>query len=212
MISQNIALLKQLKCNGLNESILVSVFKSLVLSHLRYSSTLLVACPAGIKSDMQVLQNTLLRTIGIKRDVAKSKYGILDVSEFIYKTSLEQVTRILTTDGREPSNHPLAVSLRTNSKKSHSPFTIPRCDPNFGRNAVIRTLIHLRDNVYGTGRAISTNHQSQPPAAPPAPAAKLTKPRVHCTNPECKEKERTWIRLDLHLNSCLKKNPPHPTA
>ncbi len=91
-ISQNIALLKQLQCSGLKEEILVSVFKSLVLSHLRYSSTILVACPDGTKSDMQVLQNTLFRTIGITRDLTKSKYGILDVSEFVSKTSLEQVT------------------------------------------------------------------------------------------------------------------------
>jgi hypothetical protein len=51
--------------------------------------------------DMQVLQNSLLRTIGIHTtDVdAKSKYGILEVSEFILRTSLEQVSRILCTPG-----------------------------------------------------------------------------------------------------------------
>jgi hypothetical protein len=138
IISQNIALLKQLQCSGLKEEILVSVFKSLVLSHLRYSSTILVACPDGTKSDMQVLQNTFLRTIGITRELAKSKYGVLDVSEFVSKTSLEQVICILTTDGKEPSDHRLSASIRS-STRSHFPFCIPLCKPKFDRNAVIST-------------------------------------------------------------------------
>ncbi len=123
-----------------NNIFLVSVFKSLLLSHLRYSSTILVACPDGTKSDMQVLQNTLLRTIGITGDLAKSKYGILDVSEFVSKTSLEQVICILTTDGKEPSGHRLSASIRS-STRSHFPFSIPLCKPKFDRNAVIRALV-----------------------------------------------------------------------
>jgi hypothetical protein len=101
LISKNIALLKQLKSIGLTESILINVFKSLVLSHFRYSSTVLVACTEKHIMVMQVLQNTLLRTIGIHTtDLdAKSKYGILEVSEFITRTCLEQVSRILCTPG-----------------------------------------------------------------------------------------------------------------
>ncbi len=52
LISKNIALSKQLRSCGLREPILAAVFKSLVLSHMHYSSTLLVACPTGIIEDM----------------------------------------------------------------------------------------------------------------------------------------------------------------
>ena len=169
-ISKNLHLLKQLHSLGLNESILAAVFKSLVLSLLRYSSTILVACSAGIKSDMQVLQNKLLRTIGIKHDLALSKYGIQDVNDYITSVSLKQVTGILTTDGRKPRDHPLAMGLLS-KRVAHSkfPFTIPRShNDKFEQNAVILTLVHMRDNVYGTGRA---NHPPQPPPAPPAPPA-----------------------------------------
>ena len=203
LISKNIALLKQLNSCGLREPILAAVFKSLVLSHLHYSSTLLVACPAGIITDMQVLQNTLLRVIGISREMARTKYGIVDVGEFIVQSCIAQVTRILN----QPS-HTLTASLRS-TRKTHSafPFTLPKpCKETFKQNAVMLTLIHLRYNVYCTGRAAPS---ARPP--PPQPLLALAPgPRtgVPCTNPSCKTPAKLWTRLDLHLRSCLAKNPP----
>ena len=63
LIKPNIYLLKQLKSSGLKERILVNVFKSLVLSHLRYSSVILDSCTTAAKNDMQVIQNLMLRII-----------------------------------------------------------------------------------------------------------------------------------------------------
>ena len=56
LISKNIYLINQLASIGLNVKILVNVFKSLVLSQLRYRSTVLISCTNRIKSDIQVLQ------------------------------------------------------------------------------------------------------------------------------------------------------------
>ena len=205
LISQNVHLLKQLKSCGLHQSILASVFKSLVLSHLRYSSTMLVACPAGIKSDMQVLQNTMLRIIGITRAEAKSKYGIQDVSDFIMSSCLDQVSRILRS-----SSHALTAGLLS-TRKTHStfPFTIPLPrKEQFKQNAVMLTLVHLRDNVYGTSRAkpaplplLPTEARRPLSRAPPRSGAP-------CPNPACKQRDKLWLRLDLHLKSCIAKNQP----
>ena len=63
-------------------------------NHLHYSSTVIVACVAGIKADMQALQNVLPRAIGISRELAKTKYEIEDVSDYIMRSFLVQVTRI----------------------------------------------------------------------------------------------------------------------
>jgi hypothetical protein len=97
--------------------------------------------------DMQVPQNSLLRTIGIHTtDVdAKSKYGILEVSEFIMRTCLEQVSRILCTPG-----HALREQLllpATIKRHSSCPFRVPKTAL---KSAVNITLIHFRDVVYGT--------------------------------------------------------------
>jgi len=201
LISKNIALLKQLNSCGLREPILAAVFKSLVLSHMHYSSTLLAACPTGTIEDMQVLQNTLLRVIGISREVAKDKYGISDVSEFIVSSCIAQVTRILN----QPS-HTLTASLRS-ARKTHStfPFTIPKpCKESFKQNAVMRTLTHLRDNVYGTGRTASSTRP--PPLDPTHASAPEHKTGTHCPNPACQNPTKLWKRLDLHLSSCMAKS------
>ena len=63
LIKPNIYLLKQLKSSGLEERILVNLFKSLVLSHIRYSSVILDSCTTATKNDIQVIQNRMLRII-----------------------------------------------------------------------------------------------------------------------------------------------------
>ena len=94
-IRQNIALLKLLKSSGLETSILVTVFKSLVLSHLSYGSVLLDSCTQDEKSDMQIIQNRMLRIIGIIKEVALTQYNILSVSDFIENMCIKQVTKLL---------------------------------------------------------------------------------------------------------------------
>jgi hypothetical protein len=205
LISKNIALLKQLKSIGLAEPILINVFKSLVLSHFRYSSTVLVACTEKDTMDMQVLQNSLLRTIGIHTtDVdAKSKYGILEVSEFIMRTCLEQVSRILCTPG-----HALREQLllpATIKRHSACPFRVPKTAL---KSAVNITLIHFRDVVYGTGRDNPLPPPRQATSPPPQPAAEQKTKGVTCTNPACAQPNRLWPRLDVHLKACIKNNPP----
>jgi hypothetical protein len=207
LISQNIHLLKQLRSCGLREPILVAVFKSLVNSHLRYSSTLLVSCPDGTLADIQVLQNSLLRSIGISRDTARTKYNIKDSKDFITESSLDQVVRILSN-----SNHALTVNLAS-KRNTHSsfPFTIPIPVKNsFKRNAVMLALVHLRDNVYGTGRS---NPRKQPQIQCSTPATTAIEPRGKpCTNPACSQPGKLWVRLDIHLAACLVKNPVPSSA
>ena len=62
---------------------MVAVFKSLVLSHYRYGCVALDTCTQQAKADMQVIQNRMLRIIGLSRADALTKYGIQDVKDFI---------------------------------------------------------------------------------------------------------------------------------
>ncbi len=195
MISKNIHLLKQLKNTGLPQPILINVYKSLVLSHFRYSSTILVSCSAKANTDMQTLQNTLLRTIGIHTtDLAvKAKYDIIEVSEYIRITCLSQVTRILDTDGhalRERFLIPPGIV-------KHSPCPFWALPKTKSRNAVNLTLIHLRDAVYGTGRS-----NLPPPPPPPRPSIVLDDTNSEkCPIEVCVSHEtgRRFTRLYQHM-------------
>jgi len=141
-------LLKQLKSNGLEVKILISVFKSLVQSHLRYSSVVLDSCTQVEKKEMQIIQNRMLRIIGVKKS-ALDKYRIKSASEFIESECIGQVAKILSS-----TTHSLPNELRKNEKRTTSsfPFTIPRAKTEkFNQSAVLKTLRHLRDK-YGSRR------------------------------------------------------------
>ena len=58
-------LFKQMKRSELVEKILFSPYRSLVLSHLNYSATVLVSALDYIKQEMTVFQNCIFRIIGI---------------------------------------------------------------------------------------------------------------------------------------------------
>ena len=116
IIRQNIALLKQLKSSGLETPILVTVFMSLFLSHLSYGSVLLDSCTQDGKRDMQLIQNRMLRIIGISKEVALTQYNILSMSDFIEKMCIMQVTKVLHSQ-----EHTLPASLRT-TRRIHSNF------------------------------------------------------------------------------------------
>jgi hypothetical protein len=94
-------LLKQLKRCGLVENILVTTYKSLVLSHFNYSSTFLDSATAGTKQDMQSFQNRILQIIGIAKETSKPKYNIVDIADLIEKNRFKQVSRILSNKDNE---------------------------------------------------------------------------------------------------------------
>jgi hypothetical protein len=150
-IKSKIYLLKQLKSSGLEEQILVSVFRSLVLSHFRYSSVVLDSCTQLTKGKMQVVQNRMLRSIGIKRQEALEKYNIVDIDEFIKTARYLQVSKILSSE-----THSLPISLRRNLPSHHNafPFTIPRTYKKpFHESAVMKTLREMRDSDEFKSRA-----------------------------------------------------------
>ena len=58
-------LIKQLKRLGFSKDILVSVYKSLVVSHLDYNSPVLLTTTNEVKTQINNLQKRILRIIGI---------------------------------------------------------------------------------------------------------------------------------------------------
>lgn len=95
MTGQNTYLLNQLRNNSLYTQILVNVFRRLVLSNIRYISTILITCNGNVLSKIQVMQNRLIRAIGINRDTDREKHSITNSANFIKPVCFEQMIRIL---------------------------------------------------------------------------------------------------------------------
>jgi hypothetical protein len=150
LISSFPFLVKQLKRRGFREEILISAYKSLVLSHFIYSSTILDSASAEAKNEMSSFQNRILRIIDIDHATALLKYNICEISKFIADNCLKQVSRILANP-----HHSLTISLArppdahertTRSNTANFKLAIPRTHgAKFNNNPVIKTLRYLRD-------------------------------------------------------------------
>ena len=82
-------LLKQLKLDGFKEEILVTVYRSHLLSHIGYSAPALLSAPSFAAHEMQGAQSRAFKIIGVSEKDALVKYGIGTVREFIEHTSMK---------------------------------------------------------------------------------------------------------------------------
>ena len=111
-------LLKQLKLNGFREEILVSVYRSHLLSHIGYSSPALISAPSTVQTELQRAQTRALKIIGISDHAALEMYGLGTVRQFIERTCVNTIRRIVSSP-----DHPLAVKLaREEARETRASF------------------------------------------------------------------------------------------
>ena len=99
-------LLKQLKLNGFREEILVTVYRSHVLSHIGYGSPVFISATAAILDEMERAQTRAFNIIGISEQVALDKYSIGTVRQFIEHTCVNTIKRMMANP-----HHQLAEKL-----------------------------------------------------------------------------------------------------
>ena len=94
---------------------------------------------------MRVIQNRMLRIIGIKNAAKMAKYGICEEpSTFIENACFESISKILNSP-----THPLPASLRlaAQGRRTRFPFHIPIArGQKFNESPVMWTLRRLRDS------------------------------------------------------------------
>jgi hypothetical protein len=101
------------------------------------------------------------------KEVAQSKYNIIDIAKHIENMRYKQINRIISSKGNERTasllkpRHPEAII--TTSTRSNFEFDIPIAK-KFSNNPAIKTLKTLRD---GCPDLYSNNGSSQPPKQPP---------------------------------------------
>jgi hypothetical protein len=142
-------LLSRLRYLGFKEEILVSVFRSHVLSHFIYSAPLLISPREKIQREMTSFINRLLRIIRVHPEKALAKYQIDDITTFIEKTCENILQRILNF-----SDHPISCKIKKWSGRSSRPQT-NRFNRVAYKNSFIQKSIRiLRDghaDLYTTG-------------------------------------------------------------
>jgi hypothetical protein len=143
-------LLKQLKYDGFKENILVTIYRSCALSHIIYSSPVLISTSKAIKDEMERYQRRVLKIIGISETDALINYKIGTVEQLIEHTSISKMSRIL----RDPS-HPLTNKLKRDvnrTTRATFQFELPVANTETYNNSVVLKCVRaIRDgqtNLY----------------------------------------------------------------
>jgi hypothetical protein len=113
-------LIKQLKRVGFREEILITVYRSLALSHINYSAPILTSVNKETTAQLETYQNRILRIIGITLEQANEKYKLPSIATSIDTTCNNLLKRILAEE-----THPLTLKLPKN-EYTHNKNTIFR--------------------------------------------------------------------------------------
>ena len=135
-------LVKRLKHLGFRKNILLTVYNSYALSHIRYSAPLLSNCSASITRELESFNKRILRIIGVQQQEATNKYEIPTPQELIDDHCTKTMKRILTN-----SNHPLTRKLNSNLKaKFKYRHPIPK-SAAYSNSFVPKYLAAVRDGT-----------------------------------------------------------------
>ena len=202
-------LIKQLKRLGFRQHILISVYRSLAISHLNYSSPVLISTTAAIKHDIADFQKRIFRIIGISSADAKTKYGITDTSQLIENNCIKKLTKILA----DP-NHPITTKAKINGR-SYARIKINTVKSRTAkyRNSMVQKCIRIirdgSENLYRPTKledfVKKENELHRREKAPDIKLSIVTKPKVPC--PTCGGLYEAKYGIKVHLRKC--KTVPH---
>jgi hypothetical protein len=186
-------LVKRLKYLGFRKSILLTVYNSYALSHIRYSAPLLTNCSTSIIRELESFNKRILRIIGVQQQEITNKYDIPTPQELIDEHCTKTMKRVLTN-----SNHPLTRKLSSNLKaKFKFRHPIPK-SAAYSNSFVPKYLAAVRDgtvDLYKCGNTTKNKMTNNPLIA----SKETAKQRCHICNKE-------FIRVKTHISRMHKNN------
>ena len=191
-------LIKQLKKLGFKKEILVTVFKSLFISHLDYNSPILISASCEIKAHINSVQNRIVKIAGITKKEALELFNIQDPIERIETMSLRKVSKLLA----DPYN---AISKKyKNVDRSNSLFSF--------KTKKARTKIYNDSVVQKCIRTLRDDFEKQELYRLTRPSTleniqlgiKNAKIKTEC--PTCNKMFEAKIGIKTHMRKCKKIN------
>ena len=141
-------LIKTLKNLFFKKELLVTIYKSLVLSHIISNVTTLSSASQNVMNEMTRMQTRYLNTIGINNSEDITKYKIVTIEELLEKHGKKRLAKILID-----STHPITKSLeeRESITRKNFPFVIPKCkSEKYQKSFLQKYLRKLEKDGYTT--------------------------------------------------------------
>ena len=167
-------LLRRLRHQGFKEGVLVSVFRSLVLSHFTYNAPILAQVDQDTLKEMEALQRRALKSIGLDPSAALTRHGIGSIEDHISRHTKNVLNRILSN----PNHAVTSKILRTNAR-SGRPATFKPNKPRTEKykNSVLQAHLRaLRDGVPD----LYTNTTTRPALATASSKSAAIKTKSPC--------------------------------
>ena len=131
------------------QPVLVTIYRSYVLSHITYSAPVLTSAGCAIHDEMERFQARSLRILGLTAEEAATKYNISSVNKLLNNTCANTLLKILS-DPQHPITAKLPVNIRSESL-TRKYLTSKAKTEQYSNSFVQKYLRYLRDgttNLY----------------------------------------------------------------
>jgi hypothetical protein len=140
-------LIKTMKNLGFKKEILITVYKSLMLSHIISNSAVLCSASKQIKQEIESIQNKVLKIIGINSDEEKEKYKIEPTENTIEKQCMTTMAKIL-----DNQDHHITMNLKKKENirtRNNYPFQIQKCNKQQYQDSFVQKYMRKIESQQG---------------------------------------------------------------
>jgi hypothetical protein len=136
--NSTIYLIKTMKNLGFQKSILINIYKSLILSQIVSNATILCSANKSVTDEIQHIQEKVLKIIDIKKE-DEVKFKIVPTSDVINKQCKSTMIKILNNpDHNITKGLKRKENIRTRNK---FPFQIEKCNKQIYQQSFVQQFI-----------------------------------------------------------------------
>ena len=159
-------LIKTMKNLGFKTEILVTVYRSYILSHIISNSPTLCSTSQKTKDEMNRMQNRVLKIIGISGEEDMRRNKIIQIEELIDKHCKKVLTKIL-----KENDHPLTTQLehRTARTRNQFPYVINKCRLEKYQNSFLQKYMRELEPEWITPTESTSRPSQHDPTAKVSP-------------------------------------------
>ena len=131
---------------GFKKEILITVYKSLILSHIISNSTVLCSATKQIKEEIENVQNKALKVIGINSNEEKKKYKIEPTENTIDQQCMNKMAKILANQ-----DHHITKGLKKKEvirTRNNFPFQIQKCNKQQYQESFVQKYLRKTESQY----------------------------------------------------------------
>ena len=139
-------LIKTMKNLGFKKEILITVYKSLILSHIASSSTVLCSATKQIKEEIEGVQSKALKIIGIKTNEEKNNFKIEPTENTIDQQCMNKMTKIL-----QNQDHYVTKGLKKKElirTRNNFPYQIQKCNKQQYQESFVQKYLRKTESQY----------------------------------------------------------------